>query len=152
MPSGNFFLVLNRSHQFLLKKVRIQNLLGQLEHNDLNLITLLCCIKFESFCSSCFIKFRPFLNKKWWLLLKTTKEIPGWHKPETRVNKFRVCQPQFYKLFLPVARFATDFKFPTTKIVCLSILVNTQHDIIKAVMMGLLRAVVDLLPLDLMVF
>ena len=40
------------------------------------------------------------------------------------------------------ARFATDFKFPTTKIVCLSILVNTQHEIIKAVMMELLRAVV----------
>ena len=27
-----------------------------------------------------------FLNKKWWLQFKTTKEIPRWHKPETLVN------------------------------------------------------------------
>ena len=33
-----------------------------------------------------------FFNKKWWLLFKTTKEIPGWHKPETGVNS--PCGPE----------------------------------------------------------
>jgi len=36
VPSGNFFLALNRSHHFLLKS---QNLVRQVEHNDSNLIT-----------------------------------------------------------------------------------------------------------------
>ena len=39
VPSGNFFLALNRSHHFSVKKSR--NLIRQLEHNDSNLITLL---------------------------------------------------------------------------------------------------------------
>ena len=39
LPSGFFFLALNRSHQFLLKS---QNLRRQLEHNDSTLIILHC--------------------------------------------------------------------------------------------------------------
>ena len=39
LPSGNFFLALNRSHHFLLKKS--QNLIWHVEHNDSNWITLL---------------------------------------------------------------------------------------------------------------
>ena len=64
LPSGNFFLALNRSHHFLLKKS--QNLIRQVEDNDSNLITLLYIlsifqqskvVKFESLCSSCPIQF-----------------------------------------------------------------------------------------------
>ena len=40
VPSGNFFLALNRSHHFLFKKS--QNLMRQLELNDSIWITLHC--------------------------------------------------------------------------------------------------------------
>ena len=40
LPSGNFFLALNRSHHFLLIKVSMYLIL-QVEHNASNLITLL---------------------------------------------------------------------------------------------------------------
>ena len=57
--SGISFVVLYRSHNFVVKKS--QNMIRQLEHNDSNLITLLYSLsklfKFESLCSSCHIKF-----------------------------------------------------------------------------------------------
>ena len=102
MPSGNFFLALNRSQHFLLKKG--QNLLWQVEPNDSNLITILSIfqqckiIKIELLSSSCFIKFRPIFNKKWWLLCKAKMKFqdsttlrPGWIVP---LHENKLLEPQ----------------------------------------------------------
>ena len=91
VPSGNFFLALNRSHHFLLKKS--QNLIRQLEHNDSILIILLYCkilrtytkiIKFEPLCLSCLIKFWLFFTEYdyFYLKPKSVKKKPSqkWSK------------------------------------------------------------------------
>ena len=65
LPSGNFFLALNRNHHFLKKN---QNLVWQLQYNDnFTLLKILRTyskvIKFESLCWSCRIKFWLFWTK-----------------------------------------------------------------------------------------
>ena len=92
VPSGNFFLALNRSHHFLLKKS--QNLIRQLEHNDSTLIILHCwkyweyIVKLSSLNHCAEVKFWLFFNKKWRLLFKAKKKFadgrslgPGWLVP-----------------------------------------------------------------------
>ena len=83
VPSGNFFLALNRSHHFFVKKS--QNLIGRLELNDSILIILHCwkimridskVTKFESLFLSFLIKFLLFRKKNNDLYLKSQKKFP----------------------------------------------------------------------------
>ena len=87
-------MVLNGSHHFFF--FLNQNFIRQLEHNDSILIILLCwkilriyskVIKFESFVQVAWLHF-DFLNRIWWLLIKTKKKFPedkslrpGWIVP-----------------------------------------------------------------------